>query len=125
MQGMQSMRGVILFAHGSRDPRWRDPMETVADRMRAQEPETSVICAFLELATPDIAEAAAKLIADGAQSLRVVPMFLGMGKHAREDLPELVEALRAAHPAVPVSVARAIGEETEVTDLLARIALRS
>lgn len=122
---MQSMRGVILFAHGSRDPRWRDPMETVADRMRAQEPETAVMCAFLELATPDIAEAAEKLIADGAQSLRVVPMFLGMGKHAREDLPELVEALRSAHPAVPVSVARAIGEETEVTDLLARIALRS
>ena len=122
---MQGMRGVILFAHGSRDPRWRDPMESVAERMRAQEPETAVMCAFLELATPDIAEAASKLISDGAQSLRVVPMFLGMGKHAREDLPELVEALRSAHPAVPVSVARAIGEEAEVTDLLARIALRS
>lgn len=122
---MQGMRGVILFAHGSRDPRWRDPMESVADRMRAQEPETAVMCAFLELATPDIAEAASALISDGAQSLRVVPMFLGMGKHAREDLPELVEALRLAHPNIPVSVARAIGEEVEVTDLLARIALRS
>lgn len=83
------------------------------------------MCAFLELATPDIAEAASALISDGAQSLRVVPMFLGMGKHAREDLPELVEALRLAHPNIPVSVARAIGEEVEVTDLLARIALRS
>ena len=122
---MQGMRGVILFAHGSRDPRWRDPMESVAERMRAQAPETAVMCAFLELATPDIAEAASKLISDGAQSLRVVPMFLGMGKHAREDLPELVEALRSAHPSVPVSVARAIGEEAEVTDLLAQIALRS
>lgn len=122
---MQGMRGVILFAHGSRDPRWRDPMESVAERMRAQAPETAVMCAFLELATPDIAEAASKLISDGARSLRVVPMFLGMGKHAREDLPELVEALRLAHPSVPVSVARAIGEEAEVTDLLAQIALRS
>ncbi|MGI4777304.1 MAG: sirohydrochlorin chelatase [Janthinobacterium lividum] len=119
------MRAVILFAHGSRDPRWRDPMEAVAQRMRAQEPQTAVLCAFLELAQPDLATAAAQMIADGARSLHVVPMFLGMGKHAREDLPELVAALRAAHPAVPVSVARAVGEENEVTELLARIALRT
>ncbi len=118
------MRGVILFAHGSRDPRWRDPMEAVARQMREQEPETSVLCAFLELATPDLAAAADQMIEGGADTLHIVPMFLGMGKHAREDLPELVAALRAAHPATPVSVARAVGEEPEVTDLLARLALR-
>lgn len=118
------MRGVILFAHGSRDPRWRDPMDAVAQRMRADDPTTAVACAFLELAAPDIATAATDLIADGADSLRVVPMFLGMGKHAREDLPELIATLRAAHPDVPISVARAVGEETEVTELLSRLALR-
>ena len=99
-------------------------MEAVAQRMRAQEPGTPVICAFLELATPDLAAAANTLIDDGASSLRVVPMFLGMGKHAREDLPELIALLRVAHPSVSVSVARAVGEEAEVTDLLAQIALR-
>ena len=118
------MRGVILFAHGSRDPRWRDPMEAVAQQMREQEPGTAVMCAFLELATPDLAAAADRMIDNGAENLHVVPMFLGMGKHAREDLPELVAALRTAHPSVPVSVARAVGEEPEVTALLARLALR-
>ena len=119
------MRAVILFAHGSRDPRWRDPMEAVAQRMRVREPQTAVICAYLELAEPDLAAAAAQMIDDGARNLHVVPMFLGMGKHAREDLPELVTALRVAHPTVPVSVARAVGEEAEVTELLATIALRA
>jgi sirohydrochlorin ferrochelatase len=32
------------------------------------------------------------------RELTIVPMFLGVGRHAREDLPELVKQLRAAHP---------------------------
>ena len=50
--------------------------------------------------------------------------FLGMGKHVREDLPQLINALRAAHPAVVFTLAPAVGETTEVIDLLADIALR-
>jgi sirohydrochlorin cobaltochelatase len=48
-----------------------------------------------------------------------------MGKHLREDLPRLLEELRALHPQVPVELARAVGEEPEVLDLLARVALKS
>jgi len=62
-------------------------------------------------------------VADGADALRIVPLFLGIGKHAREDLPLLVDALRAAHPSVEVGVASAVGEDPRVIDLLAHIAL--
>jgi len=116
---------VVLFAHGSRDARWREPVEAVARRMTARRPEVPVACAYLELVEPDLPTAAGRLIADGARSLRVVPLFLGMGKHVREDLPALVDALRAAHPDVVFSLASAVGETTEVIDLLADIALRS
>jgi len=116
---------VVLFAHGSRDARWREPVEAVARRMTARRPEVPVACAYLELVEPDLPTAAGRLIADGSRSLRVVPLFLGMGKHVREDLPALVDALRAAHPDVVFSLAPAVGETTEVIDLLADIALRS
>jgi sirohydrochlorin cobaltochelatase len=116
---------VILFAHGSRDARWREPVEAVARRMSTRQPDVPVACAYLELVEPDLPTAAKRLIADGARSLRVVPLFLGMGKHVREDLPQLVDALRAAHPDVVFSLAPAVGETTEVIDLLADIALRS
>ncbi len=116
---------VILFAHGSRDARWREPVEAVARRMSTRQPDVPVACAYLELVEPDLPTAAKRLIADGARSLRVVPLFLGMGKHVREDLPQLVDALRAAHPGVVFSLAPAVGETTEVIDLLADIALRS
>jgi sirohydrochlorin cobaltochelatase len=116
---------VVLFAHGSRDARWREPVEAVARRMRALQPDVPVACAYLELVEPDLPTAAGRLVADGARALRVVPLFLGMGKHVREDLPQLLEALRSAHPDVMFSLAPAVGETTEVINLLADIALRS
>jgi sirohydrochlorin cobaltochelatase len=119
------MTGIVIFAHGSRDERWRAPVEAVAQRVAALDPSARVVCAYLELVEPDLRTAAAGLIAGGAAAIRVVPLFLGMGKHLREDLPQLLDELRAAHPGVVFSLARAVGEEPEVIDLLARVALKS
>ncbi|HEY1228513.1 MAG TPA: CbiX/SirB N-terminal domain-containing protein, partial [Ramlibacter sp.] len=51
--GMQ--RGIVLVAHGSRDARWREPVEAVAARVGQLDPATLVRCAYLEPATPDLA----------------------------------------------------------------------
>lgn len=117
------MRGVLLFAHGSRDPLWRKPIEAVADTIRQRQPGTLVRCAYLELCEPSLPAAAAELVAQGATELRILPMFLGMGKHAREDLPELVGALRLSHPNVAVAVLPAVGEQPRLTALMAEMAL--
>ena len=117
--------GIVLLAHGSRDARWRDPVEAVARRVAERAPGALVRCAYLELSQPDLRSAMAELVAAGAGSVRVVPLFLGMGKHLREDLPGLLDELRALHPQVPVQLARAVGEEPEVLDLLARLALKT
>ncbi|CAN7419305.1 sirohydrochlorin chelatase [Variovorax paradoxus] len=118
-------RGIVLLAHGSRDERWREPIEAVAARVTALDPQARVACAYMELAAPDLRTAAAALIASGAKTLRVVPLFLGMGKHAREDLPLQVDALRQAWPQVDFQLAGIVGEEPELVDLLARIASKS
>lgn len=117
--------GIVLLAHGSRDVRWRAPVEAVARRVADLDPAVRVRCAYLELSQPDLRTAMAELVAGGAGAVRVVPLFLGMGKHLREDLPRLLEELRALHPQVPVELAPAVGEEPDVLDLLARLALRS
>ena len=120
---MTMTTGIVLFAHGSRDERWRAPVEAVARRVAALAPSAQVACAYLELVEPDLGTAVARQVAQGAAAVRIVPLFLGMGKHLREDLPGLVEALRARHPEVVISLARAVGEEPEVIELLARKAL--
>ncbi len=115
--------GIVLFAHGSRDPLWRLPMDAVAQRITALNPAARVVCAFLELTTPDLPSAVAELVADGMQRITVVPLFLGVGKHAREDLPLLMAELHTAHPSVTFTLQAAVGEDPRLTDLLARIAL--
>lgn len=116
-------KAIILFGHGSRDPLWRLPMETVAARLRTMQPGTPVRCAYLELDAPNLATAADEVVAGGADHVTVVPMFLGTGRHAREDLPVLVQQLQAAHPAVAFVLQKPVGEDLRVVDLLAKIAL--
>ena len=120
---MQARRAIILFGHGSRDPLWRLPMEAVAQRIREEQPDVPVRCAFLELQAPDLPAAAAELAGAGAAQVTIVPMFLGTGRHAREDLPVLMEQVRRSHPATEFALQPAVGEDSRLLDLLAKIAL--
>jgi len=135
--------GIILFAHGSRDPTWAKPIEAVARRIQSQHANLFVTCAYLELCSPTLKQATTSIIERvqvGTKSIsfnadlkrnnapkrikiRIVPMFLGMGKHAREDLPLLTAELRQIHPQIDFEVQTAIGEDERVTALLAQLAL--
>lgn len=117
------MHAIILFAHGSRDPLWHQPIQSVAARIAQRAPHTLVRCAYLELTEPDLPSVARALIDQGATSLCVVPLFLGVGRHAREDLPELLKALHASHPGIDITCQPAVGEQAALLDLLADLAL--
>ena len=114
---------IVLFAHGSRDPAWRQPIEAVAARMQALKPSARVICAYLDLAQPDLPTAVQTLTAAGARAITVWPMFLGAGRHAREDLPRLLAELRARHPGIAFTLEPAIAEHPAVLEAMARTAL--
>jgi sirohydrochlorin cobaltochelatase len=116
-------RALVLFAHGARDPRWAEPFEAVATRIRAAAPQLPVVLAFLELMAPTLEGAVARLVADGATAIDVVPLFLGTGGHLRHDLPPLVDGLRSAHPGVVIRLHPAIGEHAAVAEAMARAAL--
>jgi sirohydrochlorin cobaltochelatase len=115
--------GLILFAHGARDPRWAAPFEAVAARIRADRPGLPVRLSYLELMTPDLPTAATELVAEGCDAVTVLPLFLGAGGHVRRDLPVLVDGLRAAHPAVRWSLQPPVGELPALTAAMAQAAL--
>ncbi len=118
-------RALVLFAHGSRDLLWHRPIQAVAQAILARSPSTRVACAYLELSQPDLVQVAAELAAQGVRHITVVPMFLGIGKHAREDLPVLVAQLQADYPGMVFRLTPAIGEHDRVIDMLAAVALQA
>ncbi len=113
------MQAIVLFAHGARDPRWADPFQAVAARLREMRPGVPVRLAFLEFMEPGLAEAGAELAALGCTQLQVLPLFLGAGGHVRKDLPVLVDALRNSHPQMAVELHAAAGEAAGVIAALA------
>ncbi|WP_119156985.1 sirohydrochlorin chelatase [Caldimonas tepidiphila] len=116
-------RGLLLFAHGARDPNWATPFDEVARRVREAAPDLAVELAFLEFMTPDIATAGARLAGRGCDTVSVVPLFLGAGGHVRKDLPALLEELSRAHPQVRWQLQPAVGELAPVIEAMARMAL--
>ena len=119
----ENLQGTVLFAHGSRDPLWRLPVEAIASRARQLDPQRLIGCAYLELTEPDLKVCVAGLIDRGVRRLNVVPLFLGVGKHAREDLPVMMADLKATYPGVAFSLQNAVGEDQRLVDLIAKIAI--
>lgn len=112
-------KSLILFAHGARDPNWAEPFRRLRALTQASLPDVAVELAFLELMTPDLPQLAAQQIADGAQQVTIVPVFLGQGGHVRRDLPVLIAQLQQAHPGIQFQVAEAAGEDAGVLQALA------
>jgi len=115
----------ILLAHGSRDPRWAAAVEAVAERVRQLDPAAHVCCAYLGLAQPDLTAAMDQLLAQGAQTIAVWPILMGLGRHARTDLPRLVAAaqsqLQTRDPGVRLTLQPAIAEHAPVLDAMAQV----
>jgi sirohydrochlorin cobaltochelatase len=63
------------------------------------------------------------MVQRGIHAITIVPLFLGVGKHAREDLPLLVATLRQTHPEVAFTLQPAVGEDPRLISLLAQVAL--
>ena len=114
--------GLILFAHGARDPRWAEPFERLRDKVSTRMEGIPVTLAFLEHLRPNLAEAAAHMAEQGVRRIRIVPMFFGRGGHLREDFPRQLDAVKAQLPAVRFEVTAAAGEDDGVLDALGAFA---
>ncbi|MBV8502200.1 MAG: CbiX/SirB N-terminal domain-containing protein [Paucibacter sp.] len=118
------MDGLLLFAHGARDPAWARPFEAVAARVQTARPGTPLALAYLEFMTPSFDEAAQALVAAGCRRIHVLPLFLGSGGHVRKDVPALIEGLRLSHGAqIEWQLHEPVGDAEPVSRAMAEVAL--
>lgn len=112
-------RALVLFAHGARAAAWAAPFERLRELVQARIPGVPVSLAFLELMEPRLPQLVAELVAQGVETVTVVPVFLGQGGHVLRDLPPMAEQLMAQFPSLRIDVAGAVGEDAAVLDAMA------
>jgi sirohydrochlorin cobaltochelatase len=109
-----SKKAVILIAHGARDPEWAAPMRRVWAAIQAQRPGQRVDLAFLDFMQPELPVSAEALIAEGVDDIVIVPLFFAQGGHLKNDIPQLIDALRQQHPHVSFALTGPVGEAESV-----------
>lgn len=119
------MKAIILFGHGARDSRWREPFERLVSLWQKQCPDTPVELAFLELMQPSLEEAVAILGVKGVTAITVVPVFFGQGGHLRNDFPVLLEECRGKFPNIQLSATPAVGEDAAVLQAIIDFGVRA
>ena len=119
------MKAIILFGHGARDSRWREPFDRLATLWREQQTGAPVELAFLEMMQPSLEEAVAALAGGGSTQVTVVPVFFGQGGHLRNDFPVLLEECRGKFPNVQLSATPAVGEDLAVLQAIVDFGARA
>ena len=109
---------LVLLGHGSKSKKTLEEMTELAARLQAASTGLTVLPAFLSLLEPDLPQAVASAVRAGAEEIHILPLFLFSGKHVLEDIPALVERLRAAHPQIRLSLREPLGRHGGFFDLL-------
>lgn len=104
-----------------RTPR-NDPFYFASERMvrgLSRELGCEVIAGFNEFCTPGIDQAIDRAVAQGAGKIIVItPMITSGGKHAAEDIPEIIKRAKEKYPHIPIVYAWPFGEDN-ITGFLA------
>lgn len=106
-----------FIIHGSKKPEYRDFIMALINRVGDAQ---SVNVGFFEMLEPNIPTAIAEHIQNGATEVRLLPLFLGPGKHVMTDIPEIVAKAQTEHPNVKLILENFLGMQTEVEELLRR-----
>ena len=114
---------LVLLAHGSKDPRWRIPFERIVDAVQGQSETTKVRLAYMEFVEPTLTDVARDCIGQQILRLRILPLFLSIGAHLANDVPEAVNRAKAQFPQLQVDVLPSVGEDPRLAGLIKQIVM--
>jgi sirohydrochlorin cobaltochelatase len=110
--------GLLLIAHGSKDPEWIKPFKAIESELR-QRFHGPMILTYLESTAPRIEEGLDYLLKNGATQISVAPLFLSAGTHVRSDIPDLIDRFSLRAAGVSFWILPPIGDLITVQQLIA------
>ncbi len=115
-------RQLVLVAHGSSDPRWREPFEDLCRTLKQELGEQTVTLAYMEMAEPDLMTVIERSFSQGIRHFSILPLFMAAGGHVSTDIPHQATQAMAAHPEITLDLLPPAGEHPQVIAAISRIA---
>ena len=112
------MKGVLVVAHGSRAKETEATLDAVLRLVKNIIPETLIECAFMEFSERTVEKGVDALAARGVTEIKVVPYFLFMGMHLKEDIPEMVGKCAAKYPGMKTTMGQPLGDDPRLAAIL-------
>src|SRR6266700_1161890 len=111
-EAARTSTAILIVGHGSREIRANVEFEELVAAYRATVDErgqaVTIAHAYVELAQPLLDEALSSL-ASSHRRIVVIPLFLFLVGHAKNDIPIALARARAAHPDVDFLSGRELG----------------
>jgi len=113
------MKGVLVIAHGSRASETEAALDAVLSMVGEKLSEEVVVeCAFMEFSDRTVEKGISALATKGVTEIKVVPYFLFMGIHLKEDIPEIVTKCAANFPDIKITMGEHLGVDERLADIL-------
>ncbi len=107
------------MAHGSRIPAANDAVHEIAAMVREMTGHQIVEVSFREQHLPNIQQGIDACVVQGAERVLLVPYFLFVGAHVREDLPAEMDEARKRHPGVEFAMGGHLGVHRKLAEIVA------
>jgi sirohydrochlorin ferrochelatase len=109
---------VLLMAHGSRICEANDTVLEIASMVKEMTGFAIVEVSFREQYLPNIQQGIDACVARGAERIILIPYFLYLGAHVREDLPEEVATAKQRYPHIEFVMGRHLGVHRKLAEVV-------
>lgn len=120
MKENHGKEAVILMGHGSRVPGAGEGMEKVAQRLKEKRPGAMIETCYMSELGPHFPEILEKCAREGAGKVIVMPYFLHLGVHLREDIPAMMRMEAKKYPGMTLILGRHLGFDESLADLVGK-----
>ena len=115
------MEIILLAGHGS-PKKDANSLEHIAkllhDMVHPECNEECVRAAYLQFAKPDISNALAACVQDGAKKVIIHPYFLSNGMHVTKDIPEIIKEAEESYPDVEFVFTEPLGIHNKMAQVV-------